>query len=155
MRSLRRIFVVATLIVLFAIALLPARAKGQPDKIILRGSDIGEIEITDPAFLAALELGQLENFGSTVLPPILVGRGYELKRYYRQDDGTFRAFDHAHYYPGMFGLPSYVFYDGLNVDDSSGGSEYDGKWFYATPEGDAAMRALLREIRVQRTNVTF
>jgi len=44
-----------------------------------------------------------------------------------------------HYYPQSGGSGGYVYYDGL----LNGSSEYDGNWFTASPEGDAAFRSLL------------
>jgi hypothetical protein len=44
-----------------------------------------------------------------------------------------------HYYPSNTDTGGYVFYDGL-ID---GSSEYDGKWYIASTEGDLAFRRIL------------
>jgi hypothetical protein len=106
-------------------------------------------------------MAALEAFDVQVSPPEEPGEGYVLIRYYRQDERPeqgierpdaeltpldeirfqaalgYRAFDEVRYYPGPAG--GLVHY--LRIVNGAG--PYDGKWYRATPAGDAAMRALL------------
>ena len=122
------------------------RAKGIPDKIIIRGLGLTETTITDRTILTALELGQLEDFKHGAISAPLIDGGYELIRYYKNDDGTFWPFDHLHFFSARHGGRSVIFYDGLGVNGGGGWSEYDGKWFYPTPQGESTMRALLNTL---------
>jgi hypothetical protein len=55
-------------------------------------------------------------------------------------------FDQLHYYP----YTGYVYYDGL----VNGSSEYDGKWYAATPSAEEPFRAALAE-RARLTWIPF
>ena len=121
-----------------------AVAKGPADKATLAGPGLATaIEIADPADLAALgflALEQVETNGRAgVTPPADPGPAFLLTRYLRQPDGRYRAWDELHYYPAA-GTPGLIFFDGL-VGSSS--TEFDGKWYPATPAGDAALRRIL------------
>jgi len=66
-----------------------------------------------------------------------------MTRYFK-DGALERPFDRLTYYPSASGERSSIFYEGLRI--SGGWSEYDGKWFYVTKAGDAAMRRLLKQL---------
>src|SRR5258708_23793315 len=121
-------------------------AKGIPDKIIIQGLDLKETPITDRTLLTALELGQLEDFSQGAISAPLRDGGYELIRYYKHDDGTLWPFDHLHYFPARHGERSVIYYDGLGVNGGGGWSEFDGKWFYPTPQGAATLQTLLSRL---------
>ncbi len=114
-----------------------AMAKGNFAKIVISGGQLAsEIEVTDPSLLGFFSFSDFTN-AHTQKPK--VGEGYVVTRYEQYQDGTFHAWDRLHYYPNTTGLGGYVFYDGL----INGGSEYDGQWYTASPEGDAALRRIL------------
>jgi len=64
---------------------------------------------------------------------------YEVVRYIK-GFGASGAFDRLHYYPGQGGSPGRIYYvEAIGY----GPSHIVGKWFNATPQGDAAMKKLL------------
>jgi len=131
---------------LLAFAIQPALAKGPLAQIVISGPGLAEaVTVNDHRFLEALGLGMLEDFSEAPLAttPTAVGTGYELVRYIRNESGTLIAFDRLTYYPNPLGTRAYIFYNGI---EANGWSDYDGKWFYATPKGEAAMRDLLKEL---------
>jgi hypothetical protein len=143
---MKRILLFSALITLLALVAAPALAKGPADKITISGPGLrGVVEITDQATLEALPIFapadiEFDNRRGIAAPE--VGEGYELVRYFQQGN-TLRAIDMAHYYPNPSGGVGYVFYDGL-VDPGMY-SEFDGKWYPATPKGDAVMKQLLAQ----------
>jgi len=121
-----------------------ALAKGPPDKVVISGPGLsGEVESTDCVAISVLGLGSLEDFQRGPIAAPQVSTGYQLTRYFK-DGASYRPFDRLIYYPNRSGERGYIFYEGLRV--SGGWSEYDGKWFYATKAGDAAMRRLLKQL---------
>jgi hypothetical protein len=139
---LRRLFALT----LGALALLvvvkdPALAGGPADKVTVNGPGLKrEIEITDAQDLQALSVGQLADFNNPIAAPGEIGPGYELTRYY-EDKANFIAFDHVRYHPDPADGRGYVFYMGL----LNGWSEYDGKWFHATTQGEQVLQRILAE----------
>lgn len=139
---LRRLFVLT----LGALALLiivrdAAMAKGPADKVTINGTELTEeIEVAAAEALQALSIGQLEDFKSPIAAPSEVGPGYEVTRYYK-DGANFIAIDHVRYHPDPAGGRGYVFYIGL----VNGWSQYDGKWFRATAQGEQALQRILAE----------
>jgi hypothetical protein len=127
------------------VALLPANlllAKGNWDKVVIESDTLPEsIIVTDPALLAGLSLPVFQDFQTGgVEAPDLDGAGYALTRYgYDEARDKFIAFDFIHYYADPEGGLGYVYYDGL----VNGWSEYDGKWFRATAEGQQTIETLL------------
>lgn len=121
-----------------------AWAKGEPQQITLSGPGIiGELTLTaqKPGEFAALGMATLEDVQrGPVEAPTNAGIGYEMTRSF-QDGKRYVPFDRVRYYPGPEGERSYVYVVGI----VNGSSEYDGKWFYATLRGNAALRALLAE----------
>jgi hypothetical protein len=71
-------------IALLLLATNQALAKGPPDKVTISGPGLDDtIEITDPASLAHLELGALENLGRGAIPKpagVSFDGGYVLTR---------------------------------------------------------------------------
>lgn len=131
-----------------ALALLRlAAAKGPADYATLRGPGIeGAAEIVDPADLAALGFGAVEEFEyngrAGLAPPADPGPGFVLTRYLLQRDGRRIAWDALHFYPQPGGR-DIIFFDGL-IGDSS--TEFDGRWYPATEGGAAAMRRILARL---------
>lgn len=144
-RWLRQLCPALALLATLALVSL-AQAKGPPDKLTISGPGLqGEVEVTDPALLANVGLGSLEQLDSSgsSIPAPTVGEGYTLVRYLRNPNGTYQPWDQAHYYPNAVDGRGVVFYDGMLGSNSS---ELDGKWFYTRPEGDAGMQQLLKAI---------
>lgn len=129
-------------------------AKGPPAKAVLSGPGLqGEVAITDAQALAPLALGVLEDFtGGAIQAPgerATDANRYTLVSYFDDGNGSYRPFDRLYYYPDPSGGRGYILYEGLRI--SGGWSEYDGKWFNATPEGDQSMRRLLERLGVTLT----
>jgi hypothetical protein len=144
---MKRLALVCFLLLLVsAIYIPPARAKGPADKAILTGPglDGAGLEITDLDVLTALGFGSLESFerGGLPMPSTIAGTYYELVRYLKEGDG-FIAWDRLRYYPQPADQAGYIFYVGLESDDMW--SEFDGKWYTARPDGDAVLRKLIAE----------
>lgn len=143
-RSLRRVYPALLLTALLLILASAAHAKGPPDKLTISGPGLdGEVKVTDPALLTGIGFVSLEDFDHNQrsgIPQPAVGEGYTLVRHLRQSNGSYEAWDQVRYYPNPDGERSYVFYDGLIGPNST---EFDGKWYYAKPQGDEAMRRLL------------
>ncbi|MDO9087945.1 MAG: hypothetical protein Q7U53_17190 [Anaerolineaceae bacterium] len=138
--------------ILFTIGILlvfyrPAIAKGNFIKITISGGQLtSEIDITDPSLL---EFFSFSYFPDSRTQDPMLGEGYLITRYDQQNkDESFHAVDILYYYPSKTGSGGYVFYDGL----INGSSEYDGKWYIASAEGDLAFRNILAtNISDQRT----
>jgi hypothetical protein len=143
---LRRLFgLILSALALLVVVKDPALAKGPADKVTVNGPGLKrEIAITDAQDLQALSMGQLVDFNNPVAAPGEIGPGYELTRYY-EDKANFIAFDHVRYHPDPADGRGYVFYIGL----VNGWSEYDGKWFHATTQGEQALQRILAENGVQ------
>lgn len=121
-----------------------AIAKGPPAKILISGPGIaGDKEFAEAKMLEKIGLGGLEDFsphnGSWRQPSDLRGTGFVVTRYMQNGAAKLFAFDRLRYYPDQPGGRDAIFYEGI----IGGGSEYDGKWFYATNEEQTAMREIL------------
>ncbi len=113
-------------------------AKGSFDKIVVSGGGLeNEIDVTDPSLLEFFSFSDFPN-SKVQEPSIGVDEGYTIVRYGQWEDGTYEAWDMLHYYLPSGNSGGYVYYDGL-----INGSEYDGKWYASSPEGDAALLNLL------------
>jgi hypothetical protein len=121
---------------------ITASAKGSFSFItIARTSPIEIVRTTDPAltdsFFAFADFSRDE-----VEAPANPGVGYEVTRYF-VDRGREIAFDHLHYYPRT----GFVYYDGI----VNGWSDYDRKWYTATPEvREAFEKVLPKQTRSRR-----
>lgn len=121
-------------------------AKGPFSKVTISGGELPvAVEVTDTDLL---QFFSFSNFPNAATSAPSVGEGYVVTRYYQNADGSFDAWDTLHYYPGSAGSSGYVFYDGL-VD---GSSMYDGKWYIANPEVDAAFQDILASQQPAPTN---
>jgi hypothetical protein len=133
------------LAIVLALSLLTygvALAKGPPSKVTISGPSLaGEVEVTDPDLLQAFSFFQFARVGQTIEPPLKPGEGYLVTRYV-QDRGNLRAWDQAIYYPSSKGELGMIFLEGL-VGPSR--SQFDGHWYRASADGDAAMREILAE----------
>ncbi|MBI5960649.1 MAG: hypothetical protein HY866_18060 [Chloroflexi bacterium] len=130
------------LIVLLAVLVPPAAAKGPPDRIVITGPGIaGELVIEDRPTLDALSMG-MEDFLS-VIPqeiPANLGPGYTIKRLFK-DGLHYTPFDTAVYHPDLSGEGGRVLFVGIY----NGWTEYDGIWYAAQPEGDRVIRQILAD----------
>ncbi len=140
MSRTRQLWVV-TILAVFLVPVRSVFAKGPPDKAVLQGPGLkAPVEITDPATLAAFAFFQFEEVETNHrlgVPAPKVGEGFEMTRY----TGG-RPWDVLHYYPDPSGQGGYIFLDGL-IGPSS--TEFDGKWYPASPQGDAAIRRVLAD----------
>lgn len=138
-----RLFVLVLMLAGMALALPAALAKGPPNRVLITGPGIGgEIVITDALLLQWMALGKFDDLfsGDIDAPDDLDEEsGYEIVRQYAIAGGNFMTFDRIMYYPHPDGELGYIHYVGLE----HGGSEYDGRWFHITPEGEAILTALL------------
>lgn len=142
---MKRYLTMIAAVVFVALATVPAFAKGPPSKATISGPGLpGTVEITDPALLNALSFFQFENVNENnrhgIAAPAHPGAAYLITRYVENPDRSFRPWDELHYYPAD--NRGYVFLDGL-IGDSY--TEFDGRWYQASPEGDAAMKQLLAQ----------
>lgn len=119
-----------------------ALAKGPPAKVTISGGDLAEeIEITgDEATLTTLGTMYLEDYEtrSDDAPENISGDGYLIIRFYEnaQNPVHYTPFDQVRFYPNIDGnAAGYIHYIGL----VNGSSEYDGQWFRASREGQAAL----------------
>jgi hypothetical protein len=115
---------------------LSAFAKGSYAFIVISGAGLkNTVKVTDPALTKDF-FAFATFYEAKTDPPTEAGRGYEITRYYI-DQNREVAFDRLHYYPDE-GL---VFYDGIA---GGGSSEYDGKWYTAKPEIKPVFENVLR-----------
>lgn len=142
MKTLRFVLCIA-IVTAAGLAVLPrASAKGPADRVTITGPGLDEmIDITDPDIVEPLSMVMLEDFEQSINMPERLGPGYELTRYFRLEDGTYRPFDQVAYYPNLYGGSGYVNYIGI----VNGWSGYDGEWFRAREEADRLMRQVLFE----------
>lgn len=132
------------LLIAVLLAAMPAAAKGQFTRVIVSGGTLDEpITVTDPMALWFLSLGRFERMqanGSSDVPADAAEVGYDLERQWEDGNGETQAFDFVRYHPNVDADESgYVYI----VDTKIGQASYDEKWFPTTPEGDAAIRAVL------------
>ncbi len=117
---------------------IPAQAKGGAVKVVLSGPDwYGEIVVEDPGLLGHLGTAAFEDFQSSPEIPADLGAGYLLDRYSDASEGAL-PFDRVLYFPDPAGGRGYVYY----LETVNGHGPYDGRWFQATPEGEAAVRTV-------------
>ncbi|WP_322802068.1 hypothetical protein [Thermoflexus sp.] len=120
----------------------PALAKGPPDKVTIRAPGMSEeVEITDPQLLQAFAFFGFEDIPHPVDPPLHPGEGVVITRYIREGEQRI-PWDRLIYYPPRNGAPGVVFLEGLIGPAST---PFDGSWYFASPEGDRAMRQILQE----------
>jgi hypothetical protein len=137
----KKLWIVLALLALFTLV-SAVGAKGEAARITITGEEIeGEIEVLDQETLALLSFMQLEQ---SLLPrsfaPEGLGEGYEIARYF-QEEGSERyfPFDRVSYHPDPDGGQGYIQYLGI----VNGSSEYDGRWFRPSADGEAALRDVL------------
>lgn len=103
----------------------------------------GVASVTDAELLKPMTIGGFMDFSRSLPEPQGLAEGYELHRYFLNADGSYWDFDRVMYYPDPAGGPGYVNYlEGIGY----GPAHNAGKWFRATPEGEAAMQNILRAI---------
>jgi hypothetical protein len=134
-----------TIIVATSLLALPHRvnAKGPAARITITGPGLtGEVVIEDRATLDTLSMAALEDFLAPLTDiPENLGPGYELTRFYQDDNGSYIPFDRVMYYPDRSGQGGYVLYEGI----VNGWSGNDGRWFPARPASDVVMRRVLAD----------
>jgi len=108
-------------------------AGGQATEVTISGPGLPKpITVTDPLVLPALGIATLMDPTQPIAAPATLGVGYDVQR---------NTFDLARYYPGLNQAVSYVHYIGL----VNGASEYDDRWYRASPIGDETMRRILAQ----------
>jgi hypothetical protein len=131
--------VVMLFLITFSLSIHSGAAKGNFSKIIIKDLEtMNDIVVTDPSLLGFFALSDFKD-GTKDSPQ--VGSGYEITRYFQNDSGDSRPFDRLYYYPSSEGDSGYIFYEGL----INGASEYDGKWFQTSLEGEQLMSRFLAD----------
>lgn len=122
-------------------------AKGPLARITVDGPGLAAaIEITDANLLSVLGMAEMMDLFVTVDAPVDAGTAYALQRFYHDDRRNIDVpFDSVRYYPHAGDGLAYVYYVGIH----NGSSEYDGRWFAVTSEGDSAMRRVLSDAGVE------
>jgi hypothetical protein len=136
-----------TLVIAGLMLVQMALAKGPPAKVTISGGDLTEeIEIVDDeATLTALGTMYLEDYDtrSRQAPEEISGDGYLITRYFvddMADEDEFFPFDQVRFYAHPDGYSAgYIQYIGM----INGSSEYDGLWFRASREGQAALENVI------------
>mgnify|MGYP001572565662 CR=1 FL=1 len=138
---LRNILLALTVSLLWT---LSALAKGNFDKVTIQDLKSGwKVDSTDPILLTYFGLGDFQS--GPVSEAQAVGEGYELTRYAisRVDGKTYVPVDRLRYYLGKDGSDGYVYYEGW----PGVYTEFDRKWYAATPQGAAAIQHALNSRR--------
>lgn len=137
---LRRSILTASVLAALTLALASTTgAKGPPERVTLAGPDwYGEIEVNDPSTLRSLSMAVFEDIESPVETFEPLGRGYLMNRGFLED-GRFKPFDRVLYFPSPSGGRGYVYY----LEIVNGQGPYDGRWYHASEEGEAAIREVL------------
>ncbi|HKP54159.1 MAG TPA: hypothetical protein VJ183_16090 [Chloroflexia bacterium] len=130
----------ALVMLLLTASVALAWPEGPPDKVSINGPGIkGTIVIADKNSLEGLGPEQFMDFSKSVTAVPQNSTPYEVVRYIK-GFGASGTFDRLHYYPGQGGSAGRIYYvEAIGY----GPSHVEGKWFYATPQGDAAMKKLL------------
>jgi hypothetical protein len=130
-------FLWAIALTLIAVPLAFAWPDQPPDSATISGPGLkGNVAITDPAILAALKLGNVEDFTASVPEPISTVR-YTIHRVFENsfDFGTLT------YVPADGG---YVYFeDGASMENHT---PYHDHWYRITPAGQRALTGLLPQI---------
>ncbi len=132
-------FAVALAMALMAISL--ASAKGSFTTVVIMGLGTGELRIvSDPGLEGFFALSDFTNGSKEATNPgSTFADSYELTRIGEGEDRRLFAIDRLRYVPPGSEEHGYIFYEGL----INGSSEYDGRWFLATPAGDEVMKRIL------------
>lgn len=114
-------------------------AKGNFARITIKSLESGQdIIVTAPVYNSFFTFSDMVD-GVTQTPEGL-GAGYEITRWYKAADGeSYQPFDRLRWYPSTGTATQgrgWIFYEGL----INGASDYDGKWFIATRNGDNLLR---------------
>jgi len=123
-----------------------ALAKGPFSYITIKGPGIsGDLSVTDSAMLDFFTFADFSKGG--IDAPANPGDGYEVIRSFVDGEtNKVQNWDLVHYYPDT----GYVYYDGL----INGSSEYDKKWYVASPDVEAKFRSVMAE-RARLTWIPF
>jgi hypothetical protein len=117
-----------------------ALAKGPPSKVTITGPGVvKEVEIDDPETLEAFSFFQFEDVNQKIEAPEKPGEGYTVTRFILDRDKLI-PWDRAIYYPSQNGAAGVVFFEGLIGPNST---EFDGFWYQASSQGDAAMQQII------------
>lgn len=142
MRKLYGAIGLSVALMLVSATLTLAWPGGAPAKVIIGGPGIrGNVEVTESVLLDGLGTEQLVDYNQRVSPAPQLGTGFKLPRYM---DGQGSVFiDQLIYYPHPGSGRGVVLYQG---SESSGGEAFRGYYYYATPQGNAAMRKLIQKL---------
>jgi len=145
----KRNFMVGLGVIVFALAAASVtEAKGLFQEIVIESQPdnaggVMMIEITDPLLLSNLPFFIFDN-QQEGRPTLDIAAGFSITRGHISVEG-FEPFDRVVYYPATSETPAWIYYVGLveAAGNADGWSEYDGRWFLATPEGEATLEAIL------------
>ncbi len=143
---LKRVALLVVTLLTATCALALAWPEEPPDKLLLSGPGLaGEVEIVGPEKLIGLSPEAFMDFTTSPDPAAKAAPGYEMVRYYKSRDGQYEAFDRLRYHPNPQGDRGAVYYiKALGY----GPGHNEGRWFAASPIGDAAMECLLDTLKV-------
>src|SRR4051812_22897750 len=114
MRTLRFMLLVVLIGTMVVVTPRSALAKGQVSKVDITGPGLkGTVEVTDPALLAGLSMGEFEQFGKALDTVPALGEGYEIARYLQEPGDKPFIFDRIHYFLALSGEAGYIYFDGL------------------------------------------
>ncbi|MBI3242064.1 MAG: hypothetical protein HYZ49_07210 [Chloroflexi bacterium] len=137
------------ILLVLAVLLLPATHLAlawpdqPPDAAFISGPGIaGQIEITDKAVLRVLRLGGVEDFAGGPVAEPAAGNYYTITRYFYDGEFNFGVLTYAATPAG-----SYIRFDD-GPDLSGNHTEFNGKWFRVTNEGETAIQNLLQTMGV-------
>lgn len=140
----KRIFQFALILLLSLLSFGNTHAKGAPAMLRIKGPGISDVlEITDEALLEPFGWGEFADFDAPIPARTDTGGGYMITRYVLMGGTTMRSLDTFTYFPGSGDKEGIVYYKGI-IDKKFiyGGSPHDGKWFYVSTQGEAAIRQI-------------
>ncbi len=129
-------------VALLALSAVSAVAKGPPGYIDFEVPGMWRnFRLEKPDVPMELSMGQFSDFLSPVEGPDNLGAGFIMTRGWFDEDGEAVPWDRLFFFANLDGDLGYVYYFGL----VNGSSEYDGRWFQVSAEGQAKLIEVLNE----------
>jgi hypothetical protein len=135
--GMRRIIFVFAAVGITMLMIVPALAKGPPDKVTITGSGLqDQVEVTERALLNDFDLVSLIDWEHPApAASVPLDEGYQILFSYKGSLGQLMPAFQLHYFPAPAGKLGTIY----------NSSAETGPWFYAKPQGDAAMKQLLAQ----------
>ncbi len=141
-RALVSILAALTLFAVLAVSPALASPQGPPDRVTISGPGLkGEVDVRGQERLQGLGFDEFPDANQRITEPPKVSSGYDLLRYFGREEIS-RPLDHLRYYPDPSGGRGFVLYVGADYNPAP----KVGHWFYATPQGEATLQRLLKEL---------